>query len=415
VSKDEWANESLGMNRNVDIVIAGSGIAGLTAAALLANGPHRDRLNIRVVDAGPRPGFDAAADVALRVSAIAAGSVRLYASLGAWAVVAAARAGPFREMRVWDASQSADGPEALHFDAAEFALPELGFIVENSLLQDALLRVAESAGVAVSFDKGIEALQSTGQTGMEVECGGESFRADLVVGADGASSAVRQQAKIAVTSWSYPQSALVTHLKPERTHRECAWQRFLPAGPLALLPLHDGRVSVVWSTAPELAQEACAADAAVLGAMLTEASDRILGELVVAGDRGVFPLRAQYATRYVAPGIALIGDAAHSIHPLAGQGANLGISDAAVLTRVIHEAVAAGEYPGDLPVLRRYERARKGANNTMLYFVDALNRLFGSPSSPVSALRGAGMRLFNLSGPLRRRAASVALGLRTIP
>jgi 2-octaprenylphenol hydroxylase len=345
------------------------------------------------------------------VSAIAAGSVRLYASLGAWETVATARAGPFREMRVWDASRSVNGSETLHFDAAEFALRELGFIVENILLQDALLQVVEDAGVKVSFNTQIGAARPDPQSGIEVDCGSESFHADLLIGADGATSSVRQQAKIAVTSWRYPQSALVTHLRPERHHRECAWQRFLPAGPLALLPLHDGRVSVVWSTAPEQAQEACAADTAQLGMMLTEASDSVLGELVVEGGRATFPLKAQYATRYVAPGMALIGDAAHSIHPLAGQGANLGISDAAVLARVIHEAVASGEYPGDLPVLRRYERARKGANNTMLYFVDALNRLFASPSSPVSALRGAGMRVFNASGPLRRRAAAVALGL----
>jgi 2-octaprenylphenol hydroxylase len=399
------------MNRNFDMVIAGSGITGLTAAALLATGQFRDRLNIRVIDSGERPVFDAAADVALRVSAIAAGSVRLYASLGAWEAVTAARAGPFREMRVWDASRSVNGPETLHFDAAEFALRELGFIVENILLQDALLQVVEDAGVKVSFNTQIGAARPDPQSGIEVDCGSESFHADLLIGADGATSSVRQQAKIAVTSWRYPQSALVTHLRPERHHRECAWQRFLPAGPLALLPLHDGRVSVVWSTAPEQAQEACAADTAQLGMMLTEASDSVLGELVVEGGRATFPLKAQYATRYVAPGMALIGDAAHSIHPLAGQGANLGISDAAVLARVIHEAVASDEYPGDLPVLRRYERARKGANNTMLYFVDALNRLFASPSSPVSALRGAGMRVFNASGPLRRRAAAVALGL----
>lgn len=399
------------MNRKFDIVIAGSGIAGLTAAALLATGRLRERLNIRVIDAGARPVFDAAADVALRVSAIAEGSVRLYRSLGAWETVSAARAGRFREMRVWDARRSADGPEALRFDAAEFALRELGFIVENVLLQDALLNVAENSGVTLSFNTKIEASRPAAKNGTDVVCGGERFRADLLIGADGAASSVRQQAKIAVTSWSYPQSAFVTHLRPERPHRECAWQRFLPAGPLALLPLHDGRVSVVWSTSPEEAGEACSADTARLGMMLTDASDGVLGGLVVAGERAVFPLKAQYASRYVAPGMALIGDAAHSIHPLAGQGANLGISDAAVLARVLDEAVASGEYPGDLPVLRRYERARKGANNAMLYFVDTLNRLFSQPSSRVSALRVAGMRLFNHSGPLRRRIAAVALGL----
>lgn len=402
------------MNRRFDIVVAGAGIAGLTAAALLARGEQGERLGIRIIDAGARPRFDSASDVALRVSAIAAGSVRLYEALGAWDTVTAVRAGPFREMRVWDASRSADGPEALHFDAAEFALPELGFIVENVLLQHALLQVVENAGVTVDFDTRIEAMRLL-ENGIDLDCGDRTLHADLVVGADGASSAVRQHAKIGVTSWRYGQSALVTHVRPERDHGECAWQRFLPAGPLALLPLSDGRVSIVWSTTPEQAQEAETADDRKLGAMLTEASDRVLGELSVEGNRGTFPLKAQYAVRYVRPGMALIGDAAHSIHPLAGQGANLGIADASVLAGIVHAAIESGEHPGDVPVLRRYERARKGANATMLYFVDGLNRLFASPSAPVRSLRAAGMRAFNLSGPLRRRAAAVALGLRPGP
>ena len=402
------------MNRDFDIVIAGAGIAGLTAAALLAKGEQAERLRIRIIDAGTRPRFDSEDDIALRVSAIAAGSARLYTSLGAWNAVAAARASPFREMRVWDASHSADGPEALRFDAAEFALSELGFIVENVLLQDVLLELVEEAGVTVDFETQIDALRYAGNN-TEVVCGNETLHADLVIGADGGASAVRQQARIGVTSWRYGQSALVAHIRPEKDHGECAWQRFLPAGPLALLPLLDGRSSVVWSTTPDQAQDAEAADDRALGLMLTEASGRVLGELSVAGDRATFPLKAQYAVRYVRRGTALIGDAAHSIHPLAGQGANLGIADASVLARIIHAAIEAGEYPGDLPVLRRYERARKGANATMLYFVDALNRLFGAPSAPVRALRAAGMRAFNLSGPIRRRAVAVALGLQPGP
>jgi 2-octaprenylphenol hydroxylase len=402
------------MNRDFDILIAGAGIAGLTAAALLAKGEQAGRLRIRIIDAGTRPRFDGEDEIALRVSAIAAGSARLYASLGVWDAIADRRASPFREMRVWDASHSADGAEALRFDAAEFALPELGFIVENVLLQDALLRLVEKAGVTVEFGTQIEALRYPDNS-TEVVCGNETLHADLVIGADGVSSAVRQQARIGVTSWRYGQSALVTHVRPERDHGECAWQRFLPEGPIALLPLLDGRSSVVWSTSPEQAQEAQAADDRTLGLMLTEASGRVLGELSVAGDRAIFPLKAQYAVRYVRRGTALIGDAAHSIHPLAGQGANLGIADASVLARTLKAAIEAGEYPGDLPVLRRYERARKGANATMLYFVDALNRLFGAPSAPARAVRSAGMRAFNLSGPIRRRAVAVALGLQPGP
>lgn len=400
------------MNRKFDILVAGAGIAGLTVAALLAKGQQGDRLNIRLVDAGARPGFDAEDDVALRVSAISAGSSQLYSTLGAWDRVTVARASPFREMRVWDADFGVESAAALHFDAAEFALPELGFIVENVLLQDALLHLLDATDAALRFDTAIEALRPASGGGMEVECAdGDTLHADLVIGADGASSAIRKHMKIAVTAWRYPQSAFVAHLTPEKDHRECAWQRFLATGPLALLPLGDGRVSVVWSTTPELASEAGAATDRELGAMLTKASDGVLGELAAGGNRGTFPLKAQHAVRYVAPGTALIGDAAHSIHPLAGQGANLSVADAAVLARVVADAVLAGEHPGDLPVLRRYERSRKGANATMLYFVDALNRLFSSQSPRTSALRGGGMRLFNLSGPLRRRAVGVALGL----
>jgi 2-octaprenylphenol hydroxylase len=203
----------------------------------------------------------------------------------------------------------------------------------------------------------------------------------------------------------------VTHLRPEKSHQYTAWQRFLRNGPVALLPLQDGRVSVVWSTTPEEADKAIAASNDELSDMLSEATDHVLGQLLPEGPRGSFPLKAQHANNYVLPGLALVGDAAHAVHPLAGQGANLGLADAARLVNVLDEAIGNDEYPGDMPVLRRYERARKGANQTMLYFIDSLNRLFLSESDSVAKLRGSGMRLFNLSGPIREQAVHVALGL----
>lgn len=400
------------MNRTFDIVIAGAGVVGLTAAALLGKGERGRQFNIRMIDAGERPQFDGGDDIALRVSAISAGSYRLFASLGVWDRFVAERAGAFREMRVWDAAGRADGPDALHFTAAEFALPELGFIVENVILQEALLRGLDAIGVSPEFGKSINSLRRGSKSGIEVECtDGERVHADLLIGADGAGSLVRQFANIPLRSWRYPQTAFVSHLLPEKHHRECAWQRFLPDGPLALLPLHDGRVSVVWSTRPEQAQAALSASDAELGSMLTDASGSVLGKLTASGSRGSFPLQAQYALRYVAPGLALIGDSAHSVHPLAGQGANLGIADAQLLTEVLHRAVAKGEHPADIPILRRYERGRKGPNNTMLYFIDFLHRLFSSPAPPLGRLRSTGMRLFNASGLLRKRAVAAALGL----
>lgn len=397
--------------KKFEVAIVGGGLVGLSAAALLAGSEQRDRLAVRVFDAGRRPSFDAGSEIALRVSALSSGSAGIFALLGAWHRILAGRACPFAGMRVWDAAHTADGPEALHFDAAEFALPELGHIVENVLLQDTLLTCLEQAGVDVVFEKSVSDL-CPARNGMEIAfTDGSSVAAQLVVGADGAESRVRRLAQIPVIAWRYPQCAFVTHLSPERPHQHYAWQRFLPDGPLALLPLHDGRVSVVWSTAPSLAEAAMSADDKELGAMLSDASDRVLGELQVAAPRAAFPLRAQYAQSYVQAHVALLGDAAHSIHPLAGQGANLGIADAALLAQVVNDALAAGEYPGDRPVLRRYERARKGANQTMLYFVDTLNRLFSVRSPALAAVRGAGMRAFNRSGPLRRRAVAIALGV----
>ncbi len=388
-------------------------MAGLTLAALLARGEQRHRMTIRIIDAGMRPQFNAGDDLALRVSAVATGSAAVYRALGVWETIAAIRACPIREMRVWDAARRPGGPDTLHFDAAEFALAELGHIVENVLVQDVLLAELDRLGIEVAFETPLADLRTENERCNLQMPDGKQLGCDLLVGADGVNSMVRRSAGIPATSWRYPQSAFVTHLVPQDPHRNIAWQRFLPDGPLALLPLADGRVSIVWSTTPDHASAVMAASDAELGQRVTEASDGALGVLTAAGPRATFPLKAQYATAYVRPGVVLIGDAAHSIHPLAGQGANLGIADARQLSRVITRAIAEGEHPGDWPVLRRYERSRKGANQAMLYFVDGLNRLFSSPSEPVSALRSAGMRLFNRSGPIRRRAVATALGVIT--
>jgi 2-octaprenylphenol hydroxylase len=222
---------------------------------------------------------------------------------------------------------------------------------------------------------------------------------------------VRKSVAISTRDWPYGQSAIVTHLNPEKPHQNTAWQRFLRDGPLGMLPLSDGRISVVWSTAEDIAEKALAASDEELGEMLSEASDYVLGALTVAGPRGAFPLCARHADKYVLPGIALIGDAAHAVHPLAGQGANLGLQDAAVLAQVIGTALSNAEYPGDRPVLRRYERERKGENAQMLHLMTGLNRLFATDSMLVRELRATGMRLFNNSGPLRDRAVRVALGV----
>jgi 2-octaprenylphenol hydroxylase len=384
------------MKRQFEIVIVGGGITGLTLAALLTKSQQAEALNITVIDAAKRPEFSAGDDVSLRVSAIANGSAELLDSVSAWSAILEARVSPYECMRVWDEDEGPDSSAALRFAASEFAVPQLGNIVENVLIQHALLQVLDERDVELRFETKLDSLP----------------KADLVVGADGARSVTRQLVGIKTNQWPYQQNAIVTHLQTERFHEQTAWQRFLRDGPLGMLPLADGRISVVWSTTPDIAQLALAASDSELGQILTEASDSVLGQLTVAGPKGAFPLCAQHAEDYVLPGIALVGDAAHAIHPLAGQGANLGLQDVAELAEVVSAAVAAGLHPGDRPVLRRYERARKGANLTMLHFMTGLNRLFTTDSTVLGELRMAGMRIFNRSGPVRERAVKVALGVK---
>ncbi len=402
------------MKSRFDIVVAGAGMVGLLAATLLARSAQAARLNIVVLDAGRPPRFDREQDVGLRVSAISLGSASILDRVGAWDAVKEQRHCPYESMRVWDARAAIESPETLRFDAADFAVPELGFIVENALLRHVLIEQLETLDVDLRFATEIDSLaaERDGHSYRVGLVGGDSLAPDLLVAADGAGSVVRKTAGIPTKAWQYPQSALVTHVTPEFSHRRTAWQRFLKDGPIALLPLADGRVSVVWSTRPEQVNEGLSVSDAELGVLLTDASDAVLGNLRVDGPKGSFPLRAQHAIRYVEPGLALIGDAAHSVHPLAGQGANLGLADASALADAVLDGMERDEYPGDLPTLRAYERARRGANATMLHFIDSINRLFLSDSGGLEGLRRRGMRLFNRSGPIRRRAVQVALGIK---
>jgi 2-octaprenylphenol hydroxylase len=399
------------MNSRYGIAIVGGGVTGLMAAALLARSRSGDALDITLIDAAPRPAWSAGDDVALRVSAIASGTAALFESVGAWEFIVAQRACAYEHMRVWDENDTPGSGATLRFDAADFALPQLGFIVENVLLQESLLRELDETGVRLLFDTPIRALRRKARS-YDIELdSGDVLNADLVVGADGARSFVRSSGGIEAKEWPYEQTAFVTHLRPDNPHRATAWQRFLRTGPLGLLPLHDGRISVVWSTTPEQAQEALAADDAATGRLLSDASDHALGALEVAGPKGAFPLCARHATNYVLPNLVLIGDAAHAIHPLAGQGANLGLQDAAELSAQVGRALDEGLHPGDRPVLRRYERARKGANATMMHLMTGLNSLFATDSVAIAGIRRAGMRAFNRSGPIRERAVKVALGV----
>ena len=231
------------MNRGFDILIVGGGMVGLATAALLT---RIDGLRITLVDAGPMPSFEPADDVSLRVSSVAPGSIAMLDAVGAWQDILAARACPFRDMKVWDAFGSADGPETLVFDSAEFAVPHLGFIVENNLVQTAMLNCLSGTRAELRFESPIETIDRAGRRFQVTFSSGDSFAPDLLIGADGTRSMIRSSAGIAVRSWPHAQKAFVTVLSPELSHCNTAWQRFLKNGPIGLLPRRLTKPTMRW-------------------------------------------------------------------------------------------------------------------------------------------------------------------------
>lgn len=396
------------MNTNsmdYDLIIAGGGMVGSALACALG----QSDLKIALLEGLPLERIRPGDNLDARVSAISRASQRIFAAVGAWDGMTAWRVSPFREMRVWDAT----GSGQIHFDSATIGEPLLGWIIENRVIQYALLeRARQLPTVDLLCPAALEAVQALDNNCWRVQLNDERvFTTRLLVGADGAQSKVRQWANIDTGGWNYDQSAVVANVRSTAPHQQTAWQRFLPTGPLAFLPLHDGRCSIVWANPPEQADALVALDDAAFADALTAAFDRRLGTIVDVGPRAAFPLRLQHAHAYVKPGIALIGDAAHVVHPLAGQGVNLGLLDAATLAEVLLDAITTGHDIGSLRVLRRYERWRKGDNLLMMAMMDGFKRLFGASLPPVQLLRNLGLSLTNATGPLKNLIACRAMGL----
>ncbi len=398
------------MKRDFDLAIVGGAMVGAACAALAAADPATARLRIALLE--PRPAAPPAAGepLDLRVSALSRASQRLLERTGAWPAVAARGASPYQRMVVWDAADSPDGPGAIRFDAAELAEPDLGHIVENRSVQAALLDAARERGV-VLVQSGAAAVTVQGGSAQVMTPEGRRLTCGLVVGADGHESSVRRAAGIETRGWDYAQTGIVAHLATERPHQDTAWQRFLPGGPLALLPLRDGRVSLVWTVPAADADALLGLDEAAFGARVTEASAGVLGALAPTTPRAGFPLRLMHATEYTRTRLALVGDAAHAVHPLAGQGVNLGLMDVAALVQVLGEALAAGEDVGEHAVLRRYERWRKAENLPALALMDGLQRLFGSDLPFVGWARRTGLGLVDRADPVKRSLIRRAMGL----
>jgi 2-polyprenylphenol 6-hydroxylase len=392
------------MKYDHDVAIVGGGVVGSALACALAD----TGLSVALIDAQTPAPYDAKAEVDLRVFALSVASRRILEALQVWDSVAAVRISPYREMQVWDAG----GKGSVHFDSADLGQAELGYIAENSLLQHALWeRLKADAQVRMIHPAKVSALSLEDEAATLILDGGQHLKARLVVAADGAGSATRSLAGIDVDNVLYDQRAVVAHVRTEQPHQATAWQRFLPTGPVAFLPLADGRVSVVWSADEGEAARILALDDAGFCAALSTASEAKLGQVLTTTRRAAFPLQRLHAREYVRGHFALAGDAAHALHPLAGQGVNLGLLDAAALAEVIGDAARKGRDIGDLGVLRRYERWRKGDNLAMIFALDAFKRLFSNDVAGVSMLRNVGLRAVDRFTPLKHAFVRRAMGL----
>ena len=401
--------------QHFDIAVIGAGIAGSALASALGG----NDLAIALVEAQslalpPLPAERDLQHFDPRVSAITPRSRLLLEQLGAWDRIAAYRQCAYRHMTVWDA----EGTGAIEFDCADVNAVALGHIVENRAIVSALLaRVAASADITVFSGAPLQDCQrdQAGGGTRVLLADGTALEADLLVAADGAQSPVRDMLGFRTREWDYGHRAIVTTVQVERPHQDTCWQRFLTSGPLAFLPLPGDLdrhyCSIVWSLQDTLVDDLLALDDHAFCAALEQAIEGSLGKVLGCARRFAFPLRQRHAVDYVRDGVALVADAAHTIHPLAGQGINLGLQDVAVLAEEVLAGHARGVNPGQLDLLRRYQRRRKGENLLVMAAMDGFKALFEQQSLPLRWLRNVGMRGVSQMGPLKQQLIRRAMGV----
>lgn len=381
-----------------DIVVVGGGVVG----AAVALGLHRAGADVALMERGSRPPAYNPQDYDLRVYAISPASQQFLETLGVWAGIAQQRVSPYQHMQVWDQMPG----KSLHFSADDLGVGELGCIVESSLMLDQLWAVLQSVPCYLNTSLiGFESHEDAARLLIE---DGDAISARLVIAAEGKDSPLREWSGIDCLRWDYPQQAVVCHVSTEKPHRDTAWQRFLPEGPLAFLPLADGRSSIVWSSRNASALLALSEEdfCEQLGAAI----HLQLGRITDCTRRVGFPIGLLHAREMVRPRLALAGDAAHVVHPLAGQGVNLGLADVAALVAEIKSAIQTKRDPGNLRVLKRYERERKADSMDMLAVTDGLHRAYGFRTAAWDDLRNLGMSAVNRVPPLKNVLMRRALG-----
>jgi 2-octaprenylphenol hydroxylase len=408
------------MTTDFELAIVGGGPNGAVAAALLAGhsgiAPERIALIAPEFAAAATTGRNVVREPgvsepapALRVAAISRASEMVLRNAQAWWRLPQERMCAYQSMRVWHESVPSDGPDALVFSAAEVAEPNLGYIVENRALSAAALASFVEQGGKVLGGR-IGALE-VDENAVHLHTAEAHLTARLLIGADGAHSQVRELLNIPLRTHDYRQSAVVATVASARPHQHTAWQRFLSSGPLALLPLFDGSSSIVWSADQAVAAELMAMVPDEFARRLDAASDGVLGATRLLSERLIVPLRRSMATTMIGSRAALLGDAAHVVHPLAGQGVNLGFLDVAVLCEVLAAGIAEREDPGAARLLIRYEQLRLTQDTLMSWSMSAFNELFARGGGPAGWLAARLLGLAGATGIARRTFARRALGL----
>jgi 2-octaprenylphenol hydroxylase len=395
-----------------DLVIVGGGMVGASLAALVAQLPQARDLRLAVVEAKH---FSRELNGELfdpRVVALTESSRHMLEGIGVWAGAVADSACPYRFMKVRDS----EGTGAISFDGAEVQRDNLGHIVENAILQGTLLRHIEQLDNVSLIYQSVERVGRNGKGNPYlIFADGSHLETTLLVAADGANSSIREQFDFPLRSWDYGHTAIVGTIRLEKPHGYTAWQWFMPTGPLAFLPLRssDGdchHASIVWSQNHPEAERLMALEPADFCRELTWASEGALGRVLDIGHRYGLPLRQRHAANYVSPGVVLVGDAAHTIHPLAGQGVNLGFGDVQALAEELGRGLSRGLDVADASVLQRYQRRRKPQNLAMMAAMESFKRLFGESMPVVRLLRNAGMSHVDRVGPLKKQLIRRAMG-----
>lgn len=393
------------MAERFEVIVVGGSIVGATVACILAQEGIKTALfNERQPEkTWPKDTVD------VRVSAITKASQNIFEKIDVWPDMVERGVGPYYQMRVWDA----DGGGELHFDCAETEFDQLGHIVENRIIVAALWDKLETlADAGLICPARVNELNTTNNGWKVLLDDGSGYEADLIIAADGRDSLLRKMLGIDIIGWPYHQDGLVATITTQEHHQNTAWQRFLSEGPLAFLPLVNGQSSIVWTLSTETAEKYLKLSNDEFLSALEQASAGILGKMLAVGPRAKFPLRFQFAQRYIDQHFALIGDAAHAMHPLAGQGANSGLLDAAAIAELISQAKKAGRPISSQRVLRRYERWRKGDNLTMMASMDAINKIYKVSALPIVTLRSEGMNWINNSDLVKQFFNRYAMGLR---